>query len=90
MPRITRAHRARVLEHAAAEDERFREAHGDELPEQLSTPEGRQHWLREAPTPGRALRARSALDSRTAAQGLKVAGRRLEEEHEVHIKANAA
>src|SRR5829696_8556810 len=42
-----------ILEHAdavdAEEDERFGDARGDdELPEQLSTPEGRQRWLRDA------------------------------------------
>src|SRR5919201_3888614 len=41
-----------ILEHAdtvdAEEDERFGAARGDELPEQFSTPEGRQRWLRDA------------------------------------------
>src|SRR5215208_3198474 len=41
-----------ILEHAdavdAEEDERFGDARGDELPEALSTPEGRQRWLRDA------------------------------------------
>src|SRR5687768_691563 len=41
-----------ILEHAdavdAEEDERFGEARGDDLPEQLSKPEGRQRWLRDA------------------------------------------
>jgi transposase len=32
----------------AAEDERYGEARGDELPEQLTTREGRRAWLREA------------------------------------------
>ena len=32
----------------AEEDERFGDARGDELPEELSTPEGRQRWLRDA------------------------------------------
>src|ERR671926_1624779 len=41
-----------ILEHAdavdAEEGERFGEARGDELPEQIATPEGRQRWLRDA------------------------------------------
>ncbi len=32
----------------AAEDERYGDARGDELPEQLTTREGRRAWLREA------------------------------------------
>jgi hypothetical protein len=52
-----------ILEHAdavdAEEDERFGDARGDELPEQLSTPEGRQRWLRDA---------RRRLDERRARQ----------------------
>ncbi len=39
---------------------------------------------------GRAPRARSAPDSRTAAQAAQGGRRRLEEEHQVHLKANAA
>src|SRR5215218_1698808 len=41
-----------ILEQAAEidalEDEQFGERRGDELPPELSTPEGRQRWLREA------------------------------------------
>ena len=55
-----------ILEHAdtvdAEEDERFGDARGDELPEALSTPEGRQRWLRDAGawmSVARARRARS-------------------------------
>jgi transposase len=66
-----------ILEHAdavdAEEDERFGDARGDELPEQLSTPEGRQRWLRDA-RPKR----------------LKEAKRRLDEDHQVQLDANAA
>ncbi len=84
-----------ILEHAdavdAQEDERFGDARGDELPEALSTPEGRQRWLRDA---------RRRLDDQRARQArpvpgprpkrLKEAKRRLEEEHQVHLDANAA
>src|SRR5919202_931837 len=84
-----------ILEHAdavdAEEDERFGEARGDELPEQIATPEGRQRWLRDA---------RRRLDERRARQArpipgprskrLKEAKRRLEEDHQVQLDANAA
>jgi len=39
---------AEAAEIDAAEDERFGEARGDELPEHLSTRGGRRAWLREA------------------------------------------
>src|SRR3954467_2897972 len=75
-----------ILEHAdavdAEEDERFGDARGDELPEQFSTPEGRQRWLRDA---------RRRLDDKRAREArpipgprpkrLKEAKRRLEEDH---------
>src|ERR671926_532649 len=84
-----------ILEHAdavdAEEDERFGDARGDELPEQIATPEGRQRWLRDARRP---------LDERRAGEGrpipgprpkrLKEAKRRLEEDHQVQLDANAA
>src|SRR4051812_5422337 len=83
-----------ILEHAdavdAEEDERFGDARGDELPEQLSTPEGRQRWLRDA---------RRRLDDKRAREArpipgprpkrLKEAKRRLEEDHQVQLDANA-
>src|SRR3954462_5377442 len=75
----------------AEEDERFGDARGDELPEALSTPEGRQRWLRDA---------RRRLDDKRAKQArpipgprpkrLKEAKRRLEEDHQVQLDANAA
>jgi transposase len=84
-----------ILEHAdavdAEEDERFGEARGDELPEQLSTPEGRQRWLRDA---RRRLDERRAREARpipgARPKRLKEAKRRLEEEHRVELDANAA
>src|SRR3954463_13676647 len=84
-----------ILEHAdavdAEEDERFGDARGDELPDELSTPEGRQRWLRDA---------RRRLDDKRAKEArpipgprpkrLKEAKRRLEEDHQVQLDANAA
>ena len=58
-----------ILEHAdavdAEEDERFGQARGDELPEPLSTPEGRQRWLRDA---------RRRLDERRAREARPIPG----------------
>jgi transposase len=84
-----------ILEHAdavdAEEDERFGDARGDELPEQLSTPEGRQRWLRDA---RRRLDERRAREARPIPgprpKRLKEAKRRLEEDHQVELDANAA
>jgi hypothetical protein len=84
-----------ILEHAdavdAEEDERFGDARGDELPAALLTPEGRQRWLRDA---------RRRLDDKRAQEArpipgprpkrLKEAKRRLEEDHQVQLDANAA
>jgi hypothetical protein len=84
-----------ILEHAdavdAEEDERFGDARGDELPEQLATPEGRQRWLRDArrrPDERRARQARPIPGPRP--KRLKEAKRRLEEDHQVQLDANAA
>ena len=75
----------------AEEDERFGDARGDELPEALSTPEGRQRWLRDA---RRRLDERRAREARPIpgprAKRLKEAKRRLEEDHQVQLDANAA
>ena len=83
-----------ILEHAdavdAGEDERFGDARGDELPEALSTPEGRQRWLRDA---------RRRLDDKRAREARPIAGPRLKrlkeakrrlEDHQVQLDANAA
>ena len=74
-----------------AEDERFGEKRGDELPPHLSTEQGRRGWLRDA---------RRRLDDRRAAEArpiprsrpdrLRESKRRLEEELEVECQANAA
>jgi transposase len=74
-----------------AEDERFGDRRGDELPPELATAQGRRGWLREA---------RRRLDERRAAEAkpipksrperLREGKRRLAEEHEVHRQANEA
>jgi transposase len=75
----------------AAEDELYGEKRGDELPEQLSTSQGRRGWLREAKRQldeERAKQARPVPRSRPAR--LKEAKRRLEEELWVESRANTA
>src|SRR3954447_674869 len=84
-----------ILEHAdavdAEEDERFGDARGDELPEALSTPEGRHRWLRDA---RRRLDHQRAKEARPIPgprpKRVKEAKRRLEEDHQVQLDANAA
>jgi transposase len=83
-----------ILEQAAEidalEDEQFGERRGDELPPELSTPEGRQRWLRDA---RRRLEERRAQEARPVARSrpkrLVEAKRRLEENLEVERRANA-
>ena len=83
-----------ILEQAAeidaAEDERFGERRGDELPPALSTREGRQRWLRDAQ---RRLDQRRADEARpiprSRAKRLVEARRRLDEELDVERRANA-
>jgi transposase len=75
----------------AAEDELYGEKRGDELPEHLSTSQGRRGWLREAKRQldeERAQEARPIPRSRPAR--LKEAKRRLEQELWVESRANAA
>jgi transposase len=84
-----------ILEEAdavdAAEDERFGDARGDELPPELSTAQGRRGWLREAK---RRLDERRAQEARPIPRSrpdrLREAKRRLEQEHQVECQANAA
>jgi transposase len=74
-----------------AEDERFGERRGDELPPELATAQGRRGWLREAKRrldERRAAEARPVPKSRPAR--LREGKRRLEEEHAVHCRANEA
>jgi transposase len=74
-----------------AEDERFGERRGDELPPELATAQGRRGWLREAK---RRLDERRAAEARpipkSRPERLREGKRRLEEEHDVHCQANAA
>jgi hypothetical protein len=74
-----------------AEDERFGERRGDELPPELSTAQRRRRWLRDARRrldERRAAEARPVPKSRPAR--LREGKRRLEEEHQVHRRANEA
>ena len=73
------------------EDELYGGKRGDELPEELSTPEGRQRWLREAKQRlerERAANPKPVPQSRPAR--VKEAKRRLEEELWVECRANEA
>jgi transposase len=84
-----------ILEQAKAvdqaEDERFGEARGDELPPHLSTHGGRRAWLRDAKRRHKERRAREARRvPRSRAKRLAEAKRRLEEDLEVEDRANAA
>src|SRR3954447_25414039 len=74
-----------------AEDERFGERRGDELPPELATVQGRRGWLREAKRrldEQRAAEARPIPKARPAR--LAEGRRRLEADHDVHCQANAA
>lgn len=65
----------------AAEDEKFGEARGDELPEQLTTKGGREAWLREAKQRLDAERAKQKRPvRRSRPKRLREAKHRLEEE----------
>jgi transposase len=74
-----------------AEDERFGEARGDELPPHLSTHGGRRAWLRDAKRRHEERRAREARPvPRSRSKRLSEAKRRLEEDLKVERRANAA
>jgi transposase len=83
-----------ILEEAdavdAAEDERFGDARGDELPPELATSQGRRGWLREAK---RRLDDKRAAEAkpipRSRPERLRESKRRLEEAHRVECQANA-
>ena len=84
-----------ILEEAQAvdraEDERFGDARGDELPPHLSTHGGRRAWLRDAKRRHEERRAREARPvPRSRSKRLSEAKRRLEEDLEVERRANAA
>jgi transposase len=84
-----------ILEEAAAvdaaEDELYGEKRGDELPEHLSTSQGRRGWLREAKRQLDEERAKEAKPiPRSRPARLKEAKRRLEQELWVESCANTA
>jgi transposase len=84
-----------ILEQARAvdraEDERFGEARGDELPPHLSTHGGRRAWLRDAKRRHEERRAKEAGPvPRSRPKRLQEAKRRLEEDLAVEHRANAA
>jgi transposase len=74
-----------------AEDERFGELRGDELPERLTSEGGRRAWLEAAK---QRLQERRAAEGKPVASSrperLREAKRRLEEELETECRANAA
>jgi len=73
-----------------AEDERFGDARGDELPAQLLTHQGRRGWLRDA---RRRLDEKRAAEARPVARSrperLRESKRRLQEELATERRANA-
>ena len=88
---ITRAIVEEAIATDAAEDEKFGEARGDELPEELRTPGGRRAWLRQAKS---RLEAERDADPqpvpRDRPKRLKEAKRRLDEELWSETRANEA
>jgi transposase len=89
--RIAREILKEAAEVDAAEDELYGEKRGDELPEHLSTSQGRRGWLREAKRQLDEERAKDAKPvPRSRPARLKEAKRRLEEELWVESRANAA
>jgi transposase len=75
----------------AAEDERYGEARGDELPPEFQTHQGRRGWLREAKRELDRERAASPRQIPRSREGrLKEAKRQLDEELAVEHRANAA
>jgi transposase len=74
-----------------AEDERFGDRRGDELPPELATVQGRRGWLREAKHRLEEKRAAEAKPiPKARAERLREGKRRLEEDHDVHYRANEA
>src|SRR5438552_5363829 len=89
--RIAREILEEAAEVDAAEDELYGEKRGDELPEHLSTSQGRRGWLREAKRQLDEQRAKEARPiPRARPARLKEAKRRLEQELWVEARANAA
>jgi len=75
----------------AADDERFGDRRGDELPAELATAQGRKKWLEAA---RRRLDAQREQEARPIPQSraarVREAKRRLEEELATEVRANAA
>jgi transposase len=75
----------------AAEDERYGDARGDELPEQLRTGEGRRAWLPEAKKRLEEQRDQNPRPvPRDRPKRLREAKRRLQDELWAEMRANAA
>jgi len=75
----------------AAEDERFGEARGDELPPEFETAQGRRGWLREAKQRLEAERAAEPQPvPRSRPKRVREAKRRLDEELWTEVRANRA
>src|SRR3954471_22259141 len=84
-----------ILEEAkatdAAEDERYGDARGDELPEEFATAQGRRGWLREAKQRLEGERAANPQPvPRSRPKRVKEAKRRLDEELWTEVRANQA
>ena len=89
--RIAREILKEAAEVDAAEDELYGDKRGDELPEHLSTSQGRRGWLREAKRQLDEERAKEARPiPRARPARLKEAKRRLEQELWVESRANTA
>jgi hypothetical protein len=74
-----------------AEDERYGEARGDELPSEFATAQGRRGWLREAKQRLEAERAANPHPvPRSRPKRVREAKRRLEEELWSEVRANRA
>src|SRR6266508_865297 len=75
----------------AAEDERYGDARGDELPEQLATRHGRKRWLREAKKQLEAERsAKEEPIPRDREERLELCHRRLVEDWRAEQRGNRA
>src|SRR5918995_606814 len=80
-----------AIETDRAEDERYGEARGDELPPEFATTAGRRGWLREAKKRLEAERSANPQPvPRDRPKPLKRAKRRLDEELWTEVRANAA
>jgi transposase len=82
---------AEAAEADAAEDERYGDARGDELPEQLTTRHGREAWLKEAKKQLDAERAaKQEQPPRERSERLEICHRRLVEDWQAENRGNRA